>query len=120
MKRRKYSHKEQDDLQKIKRENDKLKKQVSALRKQLARIDIGRYENLQDLIHKFDKLEVEETLKNDAEAQAKRWKCFKCEHGVLHLKVFERQDGIVYLRKCDKCDNKTKLKKWNENVEGVK
>lgn len=119
MKRRKFTHKEQDDLQRLKRENDKLKKQVSQLRKQIARIDINRYENLQDMIHKFDKAEVEETIERDKAAQEKKWKCHKCIEGTLRLKVFERQDGIVYLRKCDCCDNKTTLKKWNENVEGV-
>jgi len=118
MKRRKHNHKEQDELQKTRRENDRLKKQVSSLRKQLARIDIGRYENLQDLIEKFDKQEVEDTLKRNAEEQEKRWKCFKCADGVLHLKVFERHDGIVYLRKCDSCEHKTKLKKWDKSVEG--
>lgn len=119
MKRRKYSRKEQDDLQKIKRENDKLKKQVSSLRKQLARIDINRYENLQDLIHKYDKQEVEENIKNDAKTQENRWKCHKCDSGILILKIFERADGIVYYRKCNGCPNKTTLKKWDESVEGI-
>jgi hypothetical protein len=120
MRRRKHNHKEQDELQKTKRENDKLKKQVSSLRKQLARIDIGRYENLQDLMEKFDKQEIEDSLKRNEEEQEKRWKCFKCDGGVLQLKVFERHDGIVYLRKCDSCDNKTKLKKWDKSVEDHK
>lgn len=120
MRRRKYSHKEQDDLQKLKRENDKLKKQVSSLRKQIARVDIDRYENLQDLIHKFDKQEVEENLEKQAAVQEKKWKCHQCVDGVLRLKVFERLDGMFYLRRCDCCPNKTKLKKWNENVDGAK
>jgi hypothetical protein len=119
MKRRRYSHKEQDDLQKLKRENDKLKKQVSSLRKQLARIDINRYENLQDLMHKFDKEEVAENLENDKKVQEQKWKCHKCSDGVLRLKVFERLDGIVYFRKCDNCDNRTTTKKWDKSVEGV-
>ena len=119
MKRRKYNKKEQDDLQRIKRENDKLKKQVSSLRKQLVKIDINRYENLQDLIHKFDKQEVEESLEKNKQDEEKRWKCFECEEGTLRLKVIERPNGIVYLRKCDNCVNKTKLKKWNKEVNGI-
>jgi len=119
MKRRKYSRTEQDDLQKVKRENDKLKKQISSLRKQLARIDINRYENLQDLMQKFDKIEVEDDLKLSKKAKEKKWKCFNCEEGILRLKVFERPDGIFYLRKCDCCDNRTKLKKWNKDIDGI-
>jgi Zn finger protein HypA/HybF involved in hydrogenase expression len=119
MKRRKYNNKEQDELQKYKRENDKLKRQVSSLRKQLAKIDIGRYENLQDMMQKFDAQEVKENQENDIREQEKKWKCHNCSDGVLRLKVFERQDGIMYFRKCDNCDNRTELKKWNKNVEGV-
>ena len=119
MKRRRYNGKEQDDLQKLKRENDRLKKQVSSLRKQIARTDIDRYENLQDLIHKFDKEELAENLESQKKEQEKKWKCHKCSEGILRLKVFERLDGIMYFRKCDCCPNRTPMKKWNENVEGI-
>jgi hypothetical protein len=119
MKRRKYSYKEQDDLQRLKRENEKLKKHVSSLRKQLARIDIDRYENIQDLIHKYDKQEVEETLEKNKKIQEDKWKCHKCQDGTLRLKIIDRSDGMFYYRKCDNCPNRTVLKKWNENVEGA-
>lgn len=119
MKRRKFNHKEEDSLQKLKRENDRLKKQVSSLRKQIARIDINRFENLQEILHKHDQIEAEEVLENDKKQLEKKWKCYECVDGVLRLKVFERQDGIVYFRKCDKCNNRTKLQKWNKDVEGV-
>lgn len=119
MKRRKYSDSEQDDLQRLKRENDKLKRQISALRKQLARIDINRYENLQDLIHKYDKQEAEEILAKEQKSNEEKWKCYHCQDGVLRLKIYQRLDGIFYNRKCDQCPNKTKLKKWNDDIEGV-
>jgi hypothetical protein len=119
MKRRRYNHKEQDDLQRLKRENDRLKKQVSSLRKQLARVDIDRYENLQDLIHKYDKEEAAEIIAKEHKAKEQKWKCYECPEGILRLKVFERQDGIFYMRKCDKCVNRTKLKRWSKEVEGI-
>lgn len=119
MKRRKFNHKEEDSLQRLKRENDRLKKQVSSLRKQIARIDISRMENLQEILHKHDELEAEEVFLNERKEQEKRWRCYECQDGVLRLKVLERQDGIVYFRKCDKCSNRTKLKRWNKDVEGI-
>lgn len=119
MKRRKFNHKEQDELQKLKRENDRLKRQVSSLRKQIARVDIDRYENLQDLIHKYDQEEAAEIIAKEVKAKEEKWRCYECPDGILRLKVIQRQDGTFYYRKCDKCTNKTKLKKWDKNVEGV-
>ncbi len=119
MKRRNFNHKEQDSLQKIKHENEKLKRTVSSLRKQIARIDISRMENLQEIVHKYTQdVEASEILAKDTKKE-QRWKCHDCEDGIMRLKVFERQNGIVYYRKCDKCDNRTKLQKWNKNVEGI-
>lgn len=119
MKRRKYSLKEQDDLQRLKRENDQLKKRISSLRKQISRIDVDRYENLQEIVHKFDQQDLQERLADERKEQEKKWKCHKCPDGILKLKLFDRHDGTFYFRKCDCCPNRTILKRWKDGIEGV-
>ena len=120
MGRRKYGDREYDSLDKLKHENKRLKRQISALRKQVARIDINRYENLKDLLQKHDQEDVSEQVVKEQERLKKKWECHSCKQGTLKLKIFERRDGIFYFRKCDSCDNRTKTKKHDESVEGVK
>jgi hypothetical protein len=119
MSKRKHCDREYDDLQKLKYENRKLKRQVSSLRKQIARINIYEYENLKDLLDKHDQEDRHQTLIEQKEKDKKRWECFKCKVGYLKLKIFERRDGIFYFRKCNNCENRTKTQKWSEDVEGI-
>lgn len=104
-------------LQRALKENEKLKRQISKLRKVIARIDLDRYENLRDIILQ------QENVKADTEpkkAELERWKCFECNDGVLRLKVFENRAGIRYYRKCDNCSNRTKAQNYTKDVEGIK
>lgn len=120
MSRQKNCDREFSDIQKLRHENKKLKRQISSLRKQLARIDIGRYENLKELLHKHSEEDLQQRIEEENESQKQRWKCFECHDGILKLKIFERRDGIFYFRKCDNCTNRTKTQKWSEDVEGIK
>lgn len=100
-----------DLLDKLKQENKKLKSQVSQLRKQLSRLDLDRYQNLQDLIHKYDKLEQQEEQQALIEDLKKVWECHNCREGYLKFVPISRPDGEYYIRSCTACSNKTRLKK---------
>lgn len=123
MKRRKYTHKEQDDLQRLKRENDKLKKQVSSLRKQISRLDIDRYQNIKEILEKQEVEDSKEVILKEKEKLEKQWKCWECGHGVLRIKRLHRIDGSFYFRKCDNqsCDHRTKTQPIpaDGSVEGI-
>ena len=111
--------KEFDELQRLKYENKKLKKQISQLRKQLAKIDVDRYQNLKELVEaqqKEDK-ELEEKIKR--EKLKEKWKCYECKEGYLRLMIFHRPDGDFYYRRCTRCGHKTKLQRYNKDVDGI-
>ena len=108
---------ELDQLQKLKEENKKLKKQIGSLRKQLSRIDLDRYENLKELI---DKQRHEDEASAKTSKLLKKWKCYECGNGILKLLIFNRRDGTFYYRRCSNCDHRTRLQKYHKDVEGVK
>jgi len=119
-KNRKYSMKEYDELQRLKQENKKLKRNISALRKQLQRIDLDRYENLRELLYKQDNEDLEDKIKKERQKVKKEWECYECRQGFMKIHTISRRDGLRYYRKCTNCDNRTKLKPYNEKVEGIK
>lgn len=112
--KRVHRTKEIDQLQKIKKENDALKREVKQLRKQLDRASSQRYFSLEDMAEK-QKKEAEEDAKAKKEAalQEKR-RCWVCGKGTLKLIPFPRRDGIFYYRSCttETCGHKTKLKPY--------
>lgn len=112
--RRKYTNKERDELQILKHENKKLKKQVSTLRKQLSKLDIDRYENIKDIVARHHQEDVNDKLLEEKKKLKKKYKCFDCEEGVLELKSFSRMDGLFYFRKCTDCNNRTKMKPYKD------
>jgi hypothetical protein len=107
-----------DQLQKLKYENQKLKKENSRLRKLLQR---GQYDQelLQELIQKQNE-EVE--LEKQEKLLENKWRCHKCNEGVMKIHIIKRLDGVFYWRICsnNNCDNKTKLQRYSENVEGIR
>lgn len=118
--RNRYADKELDQLEKLKYENKRLKKQISSLRKQLQRIDIDRHDNLRDLIDKFALEDHEEEIKAQKEKLKKQWECHECGVGFMMIHPVVRQDGTFYYRKCTECSNRTKLKPYTKDVKGIK
>ena len=82
MKRRKFSGKEEDQLQRLKRENDRLKKEVSSLRKQFKRIDLDKFTNLKELADSHSRMEKLEAAQVEEKSN---WSCKECGRGVLRL-----------------------------------
>ena len=113
------SDSELDEMQRFKLENQKLKKQIAKLRKELSRIDIDRYSNLKDMLEaqaaedsNFDGVFELEKLK-------KKWNCNSCDKDYLRLIMVPRFDGLFYMRKCPSCEYRTKLKKYSDGVDGL-
>lgn len=59
-------------------------------------------------------------VKGELDRLKEKWSCHKCEVGYLRLIVLDRRNGRKYFRMCVNCDNRTKLKSWHPDVEGVK
>lgn len=107
------------EVQRLKYENQKLKKQISKLRKELSKIDIDRYSHLKDIIEAQD-IETAGFDKDHELRQLKdKWLCHSCKQDHLRIVLIPRVDGVFYLRKCGSCSNRTKMKKYNEGVDGL-
>lgn len=106
-------------MRRLKLENQKLKKQMATLRKQLSRIDIDRYSNLRQIIEAhaledkgFDAEISLDKLKAD-------WACNECKSDYLRIIVVPRADGTFYMRKCGSCKHRTGLKRFTNNICGL-
>ena len=107
------------ELQRLKYENQKLRKQISSLRKQLSRIDIDRYSNLKELVESQDKQDKQFDKKLELKKLKDKWICWECGRDHLRLIIIPRLDGTFYLRRCPTCSHKTKMKKYVDGIEGI-
>lgn len=109
--------------QKLQHENDKLKRIVSFLRKQLARVDLDRSANVRDIVQKYyeneDKEAFAEKERKGLEALQREWQCSKCGEGYLEITLLNKLDSLHYYRKCTSCSNRTKLQPYNKHVRGI-
>jgi hypothetical protein len=121
--RRNYNDKEYAELERLKHENQKLKRQVSALRKQISRLDVDRYNNVKELLEKQANDDAYEYVHKEKQKAEQQWRCYSCGSGVLRTKRMHRRDGSFYYRKCDneKCTNRTNTKPIppDGKIEGV-
>lgn len=116
--KRVHRTKEIDQLQRVKKENESLKREIKQLRKQIDKLSSQRYASLEDIAERQKREAAEEEkAKKEAALQEKR-RCWTCGKGVLRLVPFPRRDGIFYYRSCttENCGNKTKLKPYIPGV----
>lgn len=116
--------KEYNDSQRLRHELDKAKETISRLRKQLQKVDVNRYQDIQDLIERRNE-ESDQVTQNDREQESlkSKWACHACNDGHLVIRELHRLDGVFYYRKCSNsktCQNRTKPKRWHKDVEGIK
>lgn len=112
--------KEYDKLQKLQKENEKLKRRNAQLQKIIDRIDWNQYTNVKELMEKHQREDQNEQKAKDLEKAKKTWECWQCRQGFLKIQIFTRLDGTFYKRKCTNCDHHTRLKPWNDSVGGIK
>lgn len=109
----KRGEKEWSREQELLKENKELKKKLSALRKQLSRLDLDRYDNIKEIIEDSElKEEVIDELK-------KSWLCNKCNKGFLEITVFNKLQDEWYYRSCDHCTHRTKAQRYSKDVKGL-
>lgn len=118
--RKSSKDKELKETQRLKREVQMLRKQISSLRKQLSRIDVDRYQNVCELLQAHDRQEEEAQNINKLEDLRKKWECFECEGGFLKLVLITKVGEPFYFRRCSNCGKKTRLKKYTDDVEGIR
>lgn len=63
------------------------------------------------------KLNKEKNEKDSKASTATNWDCFKCDDGVLRIIIVNRMDGKHYFRACNKCENRTRLKVYHDEVQ---
>jgi hypothetical protein len=106
----KYTDKELDLLDKLKHENEKLKRELKTTRKQLDRYAVAEEKGL------IEKGVVTMGQKRrDEKALVEKWRCYDCNQGILKLVIL----GNRYLRICDVCGKRTKSQVWHDKVEGI-
>ncbi len=117
MRRRRMADSELDEIQIVRRENRKLKQQISQLRKQISRIDVDRFQNLKELLDAQDRQDAEEAAARRQAELDRAWECWDCRQGTLKLSIIERRDGVWYNRYCQECGKRTKLQRYNDKVK---
>lgn len=112
--------KEIGQLDRLKHENAKLKKELAQLRRQLDRIDFSRFQNLKELVDKNDRVAEKELEEAKILKLKEKWRCFDCGKGVLKLITYANPAGEYYYRCCDLCGKRTKSQRYTDEIEGVR
>jgi hypothetical protein len=112
-------YKEYTREQKLAYENKRLKREVSSLRKQLARIDLDRFGHVKELIEKSYQMEEELEGRQILEKLKESWKCRDCNVGYLEIILYNRPDSTFYYRQCTNCPHRTKSQRWSPQVPGI-
>jgi DNA-directed RNA polymerase subunit M/transcription elongation factor TFIIS len=110
--------KDLDELIKVKKENQMLRRQMSKLQKQVSRLSLDEHQHIKELLDSQDKENKELAKHIDKEQLLRRWLCHKCKEDYIKLIILQRVDGMYYFRRCPSCGNKTKLKKYTDSVVG--
>lgn len=109
--------------QRLSHENDKLKRLVSALRKQIARIDLERSASVRDIVNKYyeqeDMEKHAERERESLEALMREWQCAKCGDGHLEIILLNKLNELHYYRKCTCCPHRTGLQHYSKDVRGI-
>ena len=92
------------------RESNRELKAENRLRSLVERSDIRRLDHLEQLANKQKNEEVKEHARRD-------WTCFECGKGHMKIVILPRRDGVFYFRSCTLCENRTRSKKYTEEVE---
>ena len=109
-----------DKVDRLKKENQQLKRQLARLRKVLDRIDVERFNNLKEIVDKQRKEDEDFHNKEIQSVLERKWECHNCRDDVLRIIIVDRRDGVFYFRRCNSCGNRTKMQKYHDKVEGPK
>lgn len=112
--------KEYTRLQEVMHENKKLRKEISSLRKQLARLDLDRHDYVKTIVDEhFASEEREESTTKMLERLKNAWKCHNCGDGFLEIHLYSKMGEPWYFRQCSCCPNRTKSQRYDpDKVDG--
>ncbi|HEY5235473.1 MAG TPA: hypothetical protein VIJ14_04785 [Rhabdochlamydiaceae bacterium] len=117
------SDKEYTKEQRLSKENRQLKKELAHLRKQIARLDGDRFETLRQMCADSEEKErFNESMgpaKSTVEVLKKDWACRACTEGFLEINLFTKVGETWYYRRCNFCSNRTKSKRYDNQVKGI-
>lgn len=106
--------------QRLVHENRLLKRQLSSLRKELARVDLDRYTNLKETIEQHYQEDRAQEGRDILEKVKKEWSCKEPDcTGYLEIFLFTKIDSIWYYRRCNCCTHRTKSQKYTPEVKGI-
>ena len=83
--------KEYSRFQEVVHENKKLKKEISNLRKQLARLDLDRHSYVRDIVEEhLAQEDAQETTVQMLQRLQQEWLCEKCGIGFLEINLYSK------------------------------
>lgn len=101
-------------------ENQKLKRTIATLRKQLARLDIDRYSQVREMIEEHYQDDKAKEGQDILDNLKKQWLCKECNVGHLEIVLFNKISDTFYFRKCSSCENRTKSQRYDsKTVQGI-
>lgn len=118
----KRGEKERSNEQRLKYENQKLRKEVGALRKQLARVDLDRHSYVREIVeeHLAQEDQVpEQSTQETLDSLKRKWQCRECQMGHLEIHTFSKMGETWYYRHCSNCEHRTKAQAYTPSVEGI-
>ena len=96
---------------------------MSHLRKQIARLDNGRMETIRQMVLENEEIKTFEKnineISQDSESLKEIWACRECQTGFLEIVLYSKLGVTHYYRKCNSCENRTKGKRYGEQVKGI-
>lgn len=112
--------KERSREQELKYENQKLRREISGLRKQLARLDLDRHSYVRDIVeeHLADE-DIVISTQDMLESMKNEWKCRECHSGFLEITLYSKMGQPWYFRKCNNCPHRTTSKAYTPEVKGI-
>ena len=113
--------KEYSREQRLVHENQRLKRQVGVLRKQLARLDLDRYDSIKDILEEHSQENKPQTSQEFLENLKKTWACNEngCQ-GYLEIILYNKINSTFYYRRCTSCVHRTKSKAYDpQRVKGI-
>lgn len=113
--------KEYSREQKLAHENKRLKRELSQLRKQLARLDLDRFDSIREILEEHSEEDKPQTSQEFLENLKKTWACNEngCQ-GYLEIILYNKIDNVWYYRKCVNCSHRTKSQKYDPlRVKGI-
>ena len=106
--------------QKFAHENKMLKRELSQLRKQLARIDLDRYDSVKEMLEEHNPESQAHFGAEFLENLKKTWLCNDCRQGYLEIIIYNKVNATFYYRQCTHCPNRTTSQKYDsEKVKGI-